>query len=415
MLKLKMKICWSLVICFLILGMIPSKDAHAFKWVDGKIVLEKGEVKLTLKPGESVFIPTIYHFMVDGDGNHTTIWKSLKTGEEIVEQGWSEYADWDGEVSNGASVTIKNTSSKPIIIQGNLGKYQLIPIKGSFSDVKRDHYAFEAIEWAKNKKIIEGYTNGKFGPNDSVTEAQFAKMIVSYFGLANTTKQLPKYTTNALWSDDFYNRLAMYSVPMNGYFDNSIRNKAVKRGVVAQALAYLSEGKEMYSLNNSVMFLLETGISTGQGAIDMNNVVNSFGYHNNLTRAQAVTFLYRMENKKYNQLNKHVKNDYSQSASLSIAAAANTGKDRVDAKLRLGKNGVEKTQNLQGVTVEQAEKILREALSLPSTLSVVHDRTEGSDYIFQVYEYKGTHNVTWGWYGVNKQTGNWYDWMASFD
>lgn len=108
---------------------MPLKDVHAFEWDDGKIVLEKGEVKLTLQPGKSVYIPIIYHFIVDGD--HTSIWKNLKT-KETVDQGSSEYANWDGEVSSTLAVTIKNTSSKSILIQGNLGKYQLTTKKVRF-------------------------------------------------------------------------------------------------------------------------------------------------------------------------------------------------------------------------------------------------------------------------------------------
>lgn len=61
---------------------------------------------------------------------------------------------------------------------------------------------------------------------------------------------------------EFYNRLASYGVPLNGYFDNHIRAKAVKRGVVAQAITHLAEGKR--GLNDSIQFLLDYYISTGQ-------------------------------------------------------------------------------------------------------------------------------------------------------
>ena len=59
----------------------------------------------------------------------------------------------------------------------------------SFKDVSTGHYAYEAIEWAKAKGIVSGYTdakgkpNGLFAPNDDVTEAQFVKMVAEYFGL----------------------------------------------------------------------------------------------------------------------------------------------------------------------------------------------------------------------------------------
>ena len=47
----------------------------------------------------------------------------------------------------------------------------------SFSDVDHDHWAYVAIETMKQEGILNGYADGRFGPNDSVSRAQIAAII----------------------------------------------------------------------------------------------------------------------------------------------------------------------------------------------------------------------------------------------
>lgn len=107
-----------------------TKNAEAFSLEDDEWHIEEGEEKLILEPGESVYIPIIYHFIVEGE--HKQRWKSLSTGNEFPEQdGASEYANWDGEITGNMGVTIRNTSTKPIILLGKLGEYELKRLKPS--------------------------------------------------------------------------------------------------------------------------------------------------------------------------------------------------------------------------------------------------------------------------------------------
>ncbi|MFX3651389.1 MAG: S-layer homology domain-containing protein [Paenibacillus sp.] len=48
-----------------------------------------------------------------------------------------------------------------------------------FSDVKSSHWAYSAVQKAVSKGYIDGYTNGTFKPDVSVTRAEFAKMVVA--------------------------------------------------------------------------------------------------------------------------------------------------------------------------------------------------------------------------------------------
>ena len=134
--------------------------------------------------------------------------------------------------------------------------------KQLFKDVPTHHYAYTAIKWAYEFDIIDGYSDGTFRPNQPVTEQQFAHILVNYFDLETTDEELIKYTKKAFSSDANYNTLAAYQVPLNGYFDNAIREQAVTRGVVAQAITYVADGKA--NLKESIRFLVDRDISSGQ-------------------------------------------------------------------------------------------------------------------------------------------------------
>ena len=134
--------------------------------------------------------------------------------------------------------------------------------KTLFKDVQNDHFAYDAIKWAKEFDVVSGFSDGTFKPNQAMTEQQFAKLLVNYFDLEDVAQEIDKYTPDASASDELYQTLAAYSVPINGYFSNTIRSKPVKRGVVAQAITHIADTPK--NLEESITFLLEHDISNGQ-------------------------------------------------------------------------------------------------------------------------------------------------------
>lgn len=208
-----------------------------------------------------------------------------------------------------------------------------------FVDVEPSHYAYEAVNWAKQQQIISGYVdkNGKatgyFGPSDTVTEAQFVKMLATYLQLKDTGGDLPKYTGALTWSDTYYDALATYGVPVNGYFDQSLRNSAVKRGLVAQTIGYTIGNTT--SLQQAIQYLMDENISTGQNPEYKNkDILRYFGASNSLTRAQVVTFLYRMKQQQKDAVSATAKEKV---AGLEmLIAKANLGLTFVDTRLKTG-------------------------------------------------------------------------------
>ncbi|MBO5397968.1 MAG: S-layer homology domain-containing protein [Clostridia bacterium] len=53
--------------------------------------------------------------------------------------------------------------------------------KPKFPDVQnsKDYY-YKAVKWATDKKVVSGYTNGKFGPNDNITREDLAVILYRY-------------------------------------------------------------------------------------------------------------------------------------------------------------------------------------------------------------------------------------------
>ncbi|KOS68319.1 hypothetical protein AEA09_06950 [Lysinibacillus contaminans] len=202
-----------------------------------------------------------------------------------------------------------------------------------FKDVSKDHFAYEAVMWAEEYGIIDGYANGTFKPNATITEQQFAKLLANFYELETPYGKLKKQTTTANWSDEYYNRLASYGVPFNGYFDNNLRAKAVKRGVVAQAITHLAEGKR--GLNDSIQFLLDYFISTGQNPqYEDRDLQKFFGVSNNVTRAQVVTMLHRMDSINLYSISNDAEEIHENANNISLNTRAQNGLNQLDKKMQ---------------------------------------------------------------------------------
>ena len=191
--------------------------------------------------------------------------------------------------------------------------------------------AYEAIIWAKRKGIISPYVDGTFKPNDLVTEAQFAKMLSKFLGLKDDKGNLIKNTPDNHWADEYYNGLAAYGTPLNGYFDNTLRNKPVKRGVVAQAIGHLTGNTT--SLSEAIHFMNAKGIKT---APNIRFKGPFFDLSSDLTRAQVAVLLYRMHKLGLEGTTDEVVKSYKNQDDLSLVALANKGISTLDSSLRIG-------------------------------------------------------------------------------
>ncbi|MER2107501.1 MAG: CAP domain-containing protein [Solibacillus sp.] len=164
-----------------------------------------------------------------------------------------------------------------------------------FNDVPANHYAVEAIQWAEKEGIVSGDA-GKFHPSKEVTEAQFVKMYAEFFAFPLNEASAGQ----AHWSTVYYDSLLRYGAPLKGYANSKLRSQAITRGEVAQLIAF-AHGKPS-DVDSAVRYMMESGISTGQNK-NASSLLEKYGASNTVTRAQAVAFLYRIDEILGNELN----------------------------------------------------------------------------------------------------------------
>lgn len=186
--------------------------------------------------------------------------------------------------------------------------------------------------WAKSKGIVNGYPDGTFGPSNKVTEAQFAIMVSNYFNLQSPSEKLDKFSTAKNGYDLYYDKLAGYSTPLYGYFEHSVRNKPIKRGLVAQVLSYLLNDNA--NLEESIQYLLDNNITSGQNKKFKNeNLLKFYGSTSDLTRGQVVTFLYNLDKNGLNSITPSVNEVFENPNEISLLVRAQIGLDTVDLSL----------------------------------------------------------------------------------
>jgi 2',3'-cyclic-nucleotide 2'-phosphodiesterase (5'-nucleotidase family) len=66
-----------------------------------------------------------------------------------------------------------------------------------------DHWANEAVAFLQNKKVISGYTDGRFLPNRTISRAEYTTIATKAYGIAEVKPGTPSYT-DVLPKDWFY-------------------------------------------------------------------------------------------------------------------------------------------------------------------------------------------------------------------
>ncbi|NLB78314.1 MAG: S-layer homology domain-containing protein, partial [Clostridiaceae bacterium] len=81
-----------------------------------------------------------------------------------------------------------------------------------FADVAGGKWYSNAVKWAAENRIVAGYGNGKFGPEDSITREQMAVILMNYAKLkgydVSAKTNLEKFTDSSEVSDWATNALA---------------------------------------------------------------------------------------------------------------------------------------------------------------------------------------------------------------
>jgi hypothetical protein len=89
-----------------------------------------------------------------------------------------------------------------------------------FTDVSTSHWANKSITKLTNAKIINGYGNGKFMPEENVTRAQAAILLAESLNISLETNYKPSYK-DVEPSSGAYKQIAVLTE--KGIFSNSTK------------------------------------------------------------------------------------------------------------------------------------------------------------------------------------------------
>ncbi|NLU09959.1 MAG: S-layer homology domain-containing protein [Tepidanaerobacter acetatoxydans] len=162
-----------------------------------------------------------------------------------------------------------------------------------FKDVENSHWGIEAIKWGVEEGLVKGYEDGTFRPDIQVSEAEFATIVARY--VENTDKEKLKIAGHNHWSDNIYEELKKWEIPLKGYNDNKARDTGLSRGEVARVVA------AKYGLNlnerQAVYFMYENDLTYGMIPGEM--TFNSYNVDAALNRVMAVEFMRKLNSQGY--------------------------------------------------------------------------------------------------------------------
>jgi len=112
-----------------------------------------------------------------------------------------------------------------------------------FTDLPEGHWADDPVQYLLEEGVVTGYADGSFRPNENVTRAQFAKMLVVAMGWPIQTPTTPTFSdvSTSYWAYGYIETAAAHGA-IAGYADGSFRPAAgVTRAQVAKML-YTARG-----------------------------------------------------------------------------------------------------------------------------------------------------------------------------
>jgi len=158
-----------------------------------------------------------------------------------------------------------------------------------FKDVPPNHWASEAISWAKNHNIVNGYPDGTFQPNELVTEAEFLAILLN----AYKPPSLESYKKVNHWADPYYEFSKKHNYRLMGYDVKRSRDMHVSREQIAELISG-ADGVN-YTSDHAIHYLLGKKYAAGKvpGVI----TIESFQGKDYLKRAEAVQFIKNIKEK----------------------------------------------------------------------------------------------------------------------
>ena len=236
---------------------------------------------------------------------------SASTVEEFIANAQSAYEEvsgYEGGVGSGSGGGSGGSS-------GGGGKYKDLNISGtytpdvpkvsdiSFSDLDSCEWARTAITLLAAKGVINGKSAGVFAPMDSVTRAEFVKLLVGAFNISGTTDKAFEDVPKEHWAHSYISAAVANGI-VNGISETSFGsgNKITRQDMAVLCARFLeskgialSAEEVSFNDNNTISDYAKDSIYKLAGAGIINGVGdNLYAPYNTATRAEAAVIIYRL-------------------------------------------------------------------------------------------------------------------------
>ena len=207
---------------------------------------------------------------------------------------------------------MKQFLTKALVLLAVFGFTSLTSFAKDYKDLPEDHWAYKQIQILTDFNVVVGYPDGNYRPDQQVTRAEFATMVVKAFEQQNAEIASPVKFTDVSEKDWFYGmvqRAVMFDL-LKGYPDGHFdpygtvsRGHVISTTVNALTTETISNQKAVEILENSYSDYKEIPdwliIAAGKAEI-LGMVVKAPGEENYInaerpaTRAELAAFLVKM-------------------------------------------------------------------------------------------------------------------------
>ncbi|CEQ06197.1 glucan endo-1 [[Clostridium] sordellii] len=286
---------------------------------------------------------------------------------------------------------------KKLISSVLLGSILVIPIYVQANPKINDiygHWAKKEINQFISSGYVNGYEDGTFRPDNSITRAEFVKLVNKYFGFNN--KENIKFSDiNA--NDWYYNDVCIASKAgyINGYEDKTFKpNKTITREEVSKILVSIKNQQDVnydklnkYPDKNKVSNWAKPYV---EGAIEQGylkgNDLGLLNPTNNITRAESITILSRVSKEKP-EIKKEIKNEApvitaKENLTLEVGQKFDTSmlnvkvSDKEDKKLDVKYEGKVNTDLAGNYTITITAKDSKGLTTIKKVIVIVKEKPE---------------------------------------
>lgn len=174
--------------------------------------------------------------------------------------------------------------------------------QGGLSDIS-GHWAEATIQNLVNQGVINGYEDGTFRPEDSVTKGEYIKLLMSATGYEVSTEFAQFSDVNSSWAKGYVTRALELGICDNVNsgdtvfgVDESI-TRAEASALMGRLLAPETSGTTSFTDTDSIPDWAQNPVyACVQLGLIAGNDDGSFKPNNNLTRAEAATIIERIMN-----------------------------------------------------------------------------------------------------------------------